>query len=58
MRIDLPFRLHRLRQNGPPDRALILLICARLTRRRVRQGVFRSVNAPEAAIASFIAPHT
>lgn len=59
MRINLPFRLNRLRQNGPPpDRALILRIFARLTRSRLRRGVLRSANTPEAAIASFIAPHT
>ncbi len=58
MRINLLFRLHRLRQNGPPDRALILRIFARLTRSRLRHGVLRSANAREAAIASFIAPHS
>jgi hypothetical protein len=45
------------RENGPPDRFLILLIFARLTRRRLKHGVFRSVDDLKTAITSFIEQH-
>jgi transposase len=45
------------RENGPQDRFLILLIFAKLTRRRLKHGVFRSVSDLETAIASFIETH-
>jgi transposase len=43
------------RENGPPDRFLILLIFAKLTRRRLRHGVFNSVHDLETAIHRFLA---
>ena len=45
------------RENGPPDRFLILLIFAKLTRRRLKNGVFHSVVDLQAAINRFIAEH-
>ena len=45
------------RENGPPDRFLILLIFAKLTRRRLKHGVFHSVVDLQAAINRFIAEH-
>lgn len=45
------------RENGPLDRFLILLIFAKLTRRRLKHGVFRSVDDLETAIDRFIELH-
>ena len=45
------------RENGSPDRFLILLIFAKLTRRRLKHGVFRSVQDLETAIANFLTHH-
>lgn len=45
------------RENGPLDRFLILLIFAKLTRRRLKHGVFRSVDDLKTAINRFIELH-
>jgi hypothetical protein len=45
------------RENGLRDRFLILLIFAKLTRRRLKHGVFRSVGALKTAITRFIEQH-
>jgi hypothetical protein len=45
------------RENGSPDRFLILLIFAKLTRRALKHGVFRSVDDLKTAITRFIEQH-
>jgi hypothetical protein len=45
------------RENGPPDRFLILRIFAKLTRRRLKHGVFRSVGTLKTAVTRFIEQH-
>ena len=45
------------RENGPPDRLLILRIFAKLTRLGLKHGVFRSAGTLKTAITRFIEQH-
>ncbi len=46
------------RENGPPDRFLILRIIAKLTRRRLKHGAIRSAGALKTAVTRFIEQHS